>query len=266
VDPVTIAALLGLAGKALEAGIGAWKTRLETGSGVAIAANGSQYRLPTGGQFAGPRLIEPASLGRGSPITFHGTFIPADRWAAQLLQEQPILIAIEDEDERSPLDSVIAMGSLGDPFEGSLFPGNYVLGAFVFSDTDPRHWDDVVGGALVGFSVTAGEPPFRLEIPIESTSASAEVVRGWGNLVAGQQERYQAVFVGGATYRIYVAPIDPRADMDLYVFDENGILVAGDEELDSDALCTVAPRWTGPFEIVVACNSGQSPYGLVVQS
>jgi hypothetical protein len=266
VDPVTIAALLGLAGKALDAGVGAWRSWLETGKGVAIAADGSQHRLPTGGQYGGPRLIEPGFLGRGAPVPFDAAFVPADQWATQLFVEQPILVVIEDLDELSPLDSVIAAGSLGDPFEGSLFPSNYLLGAFVFYEADPRDWEDVAGGALVEFSVTSGEPPFQLEIPIESLSVPGEVLQGWGSLSAGQQDHYDVTFEGDITYHIYVAPVDPRADFDLYVFDENENLIDSDDDVDSDALCVVTPRWTGPFDIVVACDSGVSSYGLFVES
>jgi hypothetical protein len=270
VDPITIAALLGLGGKALDAGVGAWKAWLEKGcGGVSIASDGSQYSLPVGGRA----LREPRLLGWGEPVLFEGFFVPADPWAeAYLLPEQPVLLVIESQDQSSSLDSMVAIASLDSRFEGSLFPGNYLLGAFVFLEDDPDDWQDVDGGALLDFSVMAGEPPFRLQVAIEAIPEPAEilgagetVLYGSGNLRAEGQDHYDVVFARDVTYRVYVAPSNERADFDLYVYDESEHLVAQDADPDSDALCTVTPRWTGPFTIVVECHSGDSPYVISVQ-
>jgi hypothetical protein len=212
-------------------------------------------------------------LGTGNPVSFEGLFVPADAWAhAYLDAEQPVLLVIEDQDERSSLDSLVAMASLADGFGGTLFPGNYLLGAFVFLDEDPDNWDDVDGGALVEFSVVGGEPPFQLEIPIEAVPGPADILGApetlvWsgGRLRAGGEDYFDAVFEGGMPYRIYVAPHDSGADFDLFVYDQNGNRVAFDDDPDSDALCVVTPRWTGPFSIVVKCHSGSSPYDILVQ-
>jgi hypothetical protein len=273
-DPLTIAALLGLAGKALGAGVEAWKTWLENGrGGVAVASDGSQYALAADGQYVSADLSEPPFLGSGEPVSFEGAFVLADPGAATyLLPDQPVLLVIEDQTEQSSLDSLVAIASLGSGFEGSLFPGNYRLGAFVFLDDDPDTWDDADGGALVDFSVAADEPPFRLEIPIEAIQEPAEIfgadetlLAGSGYLREGERDDYDAMFEGDVTYRIYLSPSDPGADFDLYVYDESDVPIDQDDAPASYALCNVTPRSTGPFQIVVECVSGQSPYRILVQ-
>jgi hypothetical protein len=273
-DPLTIAALLGLAGKALAAGVEAWKAWLENGrGGVAVASDGTQYALPADDERFGPDLSEPSFLGSGEPVSFEGVFVLADPWAATYLApEQPVLLVIEDRAKQRSFDSLVAITSVGSRLEGSLFPGNYRLGAFVFLDDDPDNWDDADGGALVDFSVAADEAPIRLEIPIEAIQEPAEIfgadetpLADVGYLREGERDNYDVIFEGDVMYRIYLSSSDPTADFDLYVYDESDELVDQDDEPASDALCSVTPRSTGPFQIAVECSSGQSPYRILVQ-
>lgn len=87
---------------------------------------------------------------------------------------------------------------------------------------------------------------------------------GSGTISAGQSEVYSAVLQAGSTYRIYAEPTDPTVDIDLYVYDENNNLVAKDDDLSSNALCQVMPRWTGRFSIQVKCARGYSSYNVIV--
>ena len=66
------------------------------------------------------------------------------------------------------------------------------------------------------------------------------------------------------TYAIYVTPAKSRADFDLHVFDENGSVVAIDDDPDSDALCVVTPRWTGKFTVVVSSINRKSKFELLI--
>lgn len=271
-DPMTVAALVGLGGKLVDVGARVFESWLgNRGGGVAIAADGTRYDLPQGGHFLGAGLVEPAVFGVGEPVSFEGGFVPADPWSeAWLTPEQPVMLVIEDEDEQSPLDSLVALVPLGGGFEGSLFPGRYRLGAFVFLDDDPDSWDYLDGGGLVGFTVHPGEAPLSLEIPIEAMPEPTDVfpvetlVEDSGYLNAGEEAHYDAVFEEGVEYSIYVEPTNPIADLDLYIVDENENLVAQDEDEDADALCTVSPLWTGSFTVVVRCDSGSTEYQIKI--
>jgi hypothetical protein len=272
-DPVTNAALIGLAGKAMEVGVNAWKTWLERrGGGMAIGSDGSRYDLSQSGRFLSPDLAPPAAFARGEPVPFEGCFVAADDWAqAYLLAEQPVMVIIEDQDEDSPLDAVVALSMLGATFEGHLFPGQYRLGAYVFLDDDPENWDELDGGALIDFTVVAGEPPFRLEVPIEAApdpdedDTAVTLLADSGYLETGGEARYIVELESEVTYSIYVNPDDPEVDLDMYVFDENGNVIDQDSDIDSDAFCTVTPVWTGPFEIVVTCAAGSGDYQITVE-
>lgn len=265
-DPVSIAALIGLGGKVIDAGVELVKSwRVNGGGGVALGIDGSRFDLARDGWNGQPTLVEPARLGFGRPVAFEGIFVAADQWAQDYLDaDQPVLVVIEDLDQESGLDSVVALVRLGSPFEGHLFPGSYQFGAFVFLDEDFIEWDDLDGGAFVEFGVVAGEPPFRLEIPIEVT-AHPYFLYASGDLRPGERDHYEVVFDAGLTYSIYVAPAHPGADLDLYVYDENGLVVDVDDDPDSDAECIVTPRWTGPFTVVVECHGGRSTYEIHVQ-
>jgi hypothetical protein len=266
-DPATATVLVGLGGKAIEAGvqlIKAWRER--GGGGVVLGTDGSRFDLAPGGSNGLLDLTEPRSFGLGDPVPFNGVFVAADEWAhAYLHAAQPVLVVIEDLDQGSRLDAVVAVVPLGSSFEGHLFPSTYRLGAFVFLDEESIDWGNLDGGALIEFSVHAWDPPFLLQIPIEAVTDASNVLFTSGHLGPGQQDQYLEVFERGFTYEIYVNPIGSEADFDLYLYDENDSLIDVDDNPDSDALCTVTPRWTGPFKIVVECHSGRSDYVILVE-
>lgn len=85
-----------------------------------------------------------------------------------------------------------------------------------------------------------------------------------GPLAPGDMECWPVVLQADKVYEIYVEPSDPTVDFDLYVYDENDNPIDTDEDLNSDALCIVAPGWTGPFNIVVRCERGFSTYELTI--
>ena len=86
-----------------------------------------------------------------------------------------------------------------------------------------------------------------------------------GVLGPGQAEYFDIVLRGGITYSIYVDPDEIGVDFDLYVYDENGNLITQDTTTNSDALCFITPRWTGPFRMVVKSERGVSNYHIRVE-
>ena len=89
---------------------------------------------------------------------------------------------------------------------------------------------------------------------------------GSGVLGPGQAEHFDVVLHGGVTYRVYVSPVEPGVDFDLYVHDENGNLVQQDDSTASDALCFITPTWTGPFRLTVKSARGLSAYQIRVEN
>ncbi|MFO1032400.1 MAG: hypothetical protein U1F60_15065 [Planctomycetota bacterium] len=67
---------------------------------------------------------------------------------------------------------------------------------------------------------------------------------------ARSEDIYNETYRGGEIARVTVDG-DGDTDLDVYVFDENGNLIASDD--DGTDFCVVSwrPRWTGPFRIVV---------------
>jgi hypothetical protein len=61
---------------------------------------------------------------------------------------------------------------------------------------------------------------------------------------------YVETFRGGELARIVVNG-DGSTDLDLLVFDQNGILIAQDTDLTDLCIVEFVPRWTGPFRIEI---------------
>ena len=84
--------------------------------------------------------------------------------------------------------------------------------------------------------------------------------------VNGPSETWEKVAAGGThTYRIsfiadYLAEIlvsgDGDTDLDLYVYDSNGNLIASDTDYTDDCYVSWVPQWTGSF-IVKVVNRGR---------
>jgi hypothetical protein len=86
-----------------------------------------------------------------------------------------------------------------------------------------------------------------------------------GPLGPGESEAFDIVLTGLRTYDIFVEPDQPGVDFDLYVLDERGNVVAVDDAPNRDAVCSVTPQWTGPFQLVIECARGISNYQLTIQ-
>lgn len=71
------------------------------------------------------------------------------------------------------------------------------------------------------------------------------------HVVGGFAEHtFTVTFLGGARARIMVQG-DGSSDLDLFVYDENGNLIAQDLGYSDSAAVSWTPRWTGPFLVVV---------------
>jgi len=91
--------------------------------------------------------------------------------------------------------------------------------------------------------------------------AMASVIPSFADAVGGPKEDVKRIearsyrdftvsFIGGREARVALKG-DGDTDLDLYVYDENGNLIASDE--DNTDLCVARwqPRWTGAFRIRV---------------
>jgi hypothetical protein len=64
-------------------------------------------------------------------------------------------------------------------------------------------------------------------------------------------DRFEPIVFRGGELAIITAIGDGDTDLDLYVYDENGRLVAKDDDGSDNCVATFQPRWTGEFRIVV---------------
>jgi hypothetical protein len=91
----------------------------------------------------------------------------------------------------------------------------------------------------IGLILTTSVTSFAQQI-----YARSDVVR------AGHTNVYQWTFVGGE-WEVLVVSGNGYTDLDLYVYDENGNLIAKDDDNSDDCLVRFIPRWTGRFTIKV---------------
>jgi hypothetical protein len=64
---------------------------------------------------------------------------------------------------------------------------------------------------------------------------------------------YVVSFYGGEVARVAVVG-DGDTDVDLYVYDESGHLIAKDDDRTAECVVQFVPRWTGPFRVRVVNN------------
>ena len=88
---------------------------------------------------------------------------------------------------------------------------------------------------------------------------------GSGVIGPGGSEYFDVLLSANHTYSVFVDAFDNSVDFDLHVFDENGNLVNEDVSTSADAYCTITPRWTGPFRLLVKSHRGMSGYRIQVQ-
>ena len=78
-------------------------------------------------------------------------------------------------------------------------------------------------------------------------------------------DQYQAVFTGGVTTYLGVRG-DHDTDLDLYVYDENGNLIAADTDGSDTCLVSFTPRWTGMFTIRIVNRGALANAYMVVSN
>lgn len=74
-------------------------------------------------------------------------------------------------------------------------------------------------------------------------------------LYANRYITYNCNFVAGRTAEIAVSG-DGDTDLDLYVYDSNGNLIASDRDYTDDCYVRWYPRWTGRYIIKIVNNGG----------
>ena len=71
------------------------------------------------------------------------------------------------------------------------------------------------------------------------------------NVTARNSNRHLPLtFIGGRVAEVIVEG-DGDTELDLYIYDQNGNLVASDDDDSDYCVATWTPRWTGTFTIVV---------------
>lgn len=93
------------------------------------------------------------------------------------------------------------------------------------------------------------------------------IKKGTRGAVGGPRYAYNAVSAGHSIYyyisfraREYAEVLVQsfsNVDLDLYIYDENGHLIASDSSYRSDAYVCFVPRWTGVFKVVVKNRSSR---------
>ena len=86
-----------------------------------------------------------------------------------------------------------------------------------------------------------------------------------GPLGSGESESWEVKLKGQREYNIFLQAHRPDVDFDLFVYDGYGNLIDMDDEIDSNAYCTVITYRTGLFQIVTECASGFSTYQLAIE-
>lgn len=103
-------------------------------------------------------------------------------------------------------------------------------------------------------SMAKGNTELIKVIEAISPSTSRGRVGGPGKIVeqvkAKSNDIYYIKFWGGQLAEILVSG-DGDTDLDLYVFDENGNLIAKDDDNTDDCYVRFIPKWTGSFKVVV---------------
>jgi len=64
-------------------------------------------------------------------------------------------------------------------------------------------------------------------------------------------DRFQAIYFEAGEQATVRVVGDGTSDLDLYVYDEHGNLIASDDDATDNCVATFVPRWTGRFYVVV---------------
>jgi hypothetical protein len=97
-----------------------------------------------------------------------------------------------------------------------------------------------------------------LAIALLAAANGYEIQGGIGShyLKLGEIGGVRAVLRKGRNYKIIVGGCNDAYDLDLVVVDENGNLIASDNEYAKHAEVDVRPRWTGEFGIYIKMTRG----------
>ena len=100
--------------------------------------------------------------------------------------------------------------------------------------------------------------PFAYADPVGGPQCGIHQVAAYGRNV------FRVSFYGGELAGVRVIG-DHDTDLDLYVYDEDGNLVASDSDYTDDCIAAWLPVWTGTFKIVVV-NRGPvyNEYSIMV--
>ena len=81
----------------------------------------------------------------------------------------------------------------------------------------------------------------------------------------GQFKRYDLVLNRGVRYAFFAAGDENIGDLDIYIYDLDGNLLAHDDDDDDTPVAVIAPRWTGLFQVYVKnYRGGRGWYQLAV--
>ena len=83
-------------------------------------------------------------------------------------------------------------------------------------------------------------------------------------LQPGERFEWRVTATGGASWTVSAVG-DGAADVDIGIVDERGRPVCVDQGVSHVATCTLTPRWTGAFTVLIA-NVGRAPTQAVVVS
>jgi hypothetical protein len=88
-----------------------------------------------------------------------------------------------------------------------------------------------------------------------------------GQLPAGQYHQYPMTLNVGGDYRIIGVCDNDCSNFDLALYDQNNNLISQDVLTDATPIVSVAPQWTGPFQVqagMQACSVQPCYYALVL--
>jgi hypothetical protein len=80
--------------------------------------------------------------------------------------------------------------------------------------------------------------------PVEGRKFDADAVDAYSSVT------YTEYLSAGELTTVYVSG-DGDTDLDLFIYDENGVLIDSDTDYGDECVATVVPNWTGRFTIVV---------------
>jgi len=122
----------------------------------------------------------------------------------------------------------------------------------------------LAGLLTAGATAGAGTTPVK-SIESNTLGATRGSIHHYDRVQPRTIDYYEGVwFAGGELAEIWVEG-DGGTDLDLFVYDENGILIASDTRISGDCYVSFTPLWTGPFRIEIH-NLGYVSNGYVLMT